>query len=88
MDESEAISNEINESNDSDQIAKDKLNQRREARRRKILENAKNRLERLNGRPNTPSPSDGKPSIQIQYEHTNGEWSNRMRRNMEYFIFS
>ncbi|XP_037806194.1 uncharacterized protein LOC119600176 [Lucilia sericata] len=30
--------------------AQEKLNQRREARRRKILENAKNRLERLNGR--------------------------------------
>uniref|UniRef100_A0A1I8MV69 Uncharacterized protein n=1 Tax=Musca domestica TaxID=7370 RepID=A0A1I8MV69_MUSDO len=73
----ETISNETIESNDDELLAKEKLNQRREARRRKILENAKNRLERLNGRTvslnndNAP-PSTERRQIKIEYEHSNG----------------
>lgn len=74
----ETISNETIENNDDELLAKEKLNQRREARRRKILENAKNRLERLNGRTvslnndNAP-PSTERRQIKIEYEHSNGK---------------
>ncbi|XP_073821205.1 lethal (2) SH0834 [Musca autumnalis] len=75
----ETISNETveNNENDNEMLAKDKLNQRREARRRKILENAKNRLERLNGRTvavndEMPPSTERRQPIKIEYEHTNG----------------
>ena len=51
------INNETLDSNEDELKAQEKLNQRREARRRKILENAKNRLERLNGRTSTINTS-------------------------------
>lgn len=50
MESLQTVNNEVLDSNEDELLAKEKLNQRREARRRKILENAKNRLERLNGR--------------------------------------
>ncbi|XP_061387792.1 uncharacterized protein LOC133322854 [Musca vetustissima] len=80
----ETLSNETIESNDNDDLlAKEKINQRREARRRKILENAKNRLERLNGRTSVAASGGGGHSdeapltterrqIKIEYEQMNG----------------
>lgn len=51
--ESVETNNSETQKDQEDKIrVQEKINQRREARRRKILENAKNRLERLNGRPN------------------------------------
>lgn len=52
MDDSQKLCLEKND--DDDEVkAKEKIIQRREARRRNILQNAKSRLERLNGRVST-----------------------------------
>ncbi|XP_013097947.1 uncharacterized protein LOC106080890 [Stomoxys calcitrans] len=76
MDNEEETNNETQEEiPNQDQLAKEKLNQRREARRRKILENAKNRLERLNGRTVSSDDSpliEDKPRTQMDYESFNG----------------
>ncbi|XP_023293543.2 uncharacterized protein LOC111676797 [Lucilia cuprina] len=56
--------------------AQEKLNQRREARRRKILENAKNRLERLNGRTATTTNTDTFSNINTTTINTNTADSN------------
>lgn len=79
MDNLETKDNEAVDSIDDDeQKNKEKLNQRREARRKKILDNAKNRLERLNGRTSTTAntstpPSNNEPQ-KAKHEHFNGEW--------------
>lgn len=50
MESLQSVDNEEITLNQDELKAHDKITLRREARRRKILENAKNRLERLNGR--------------------------------------
>lgn len=71
--------NETLDSNEEELKAQEKLNQRREARRRKILENAKNRLERLNGRTaatintSTTTIFDSHDEQQHKHEHINGK---------------
>ncbi|XP_075150215.1 lethal (2) SH0834 isoform X2 [Haematobia irritans] len=75
MDNADETSNATLEN--SDQIEKDKINQRREARRRKILDNAKNRLEKLNGRTISNDEmmrNDGVPrnKARINNDHFNG----------------
>ncbi|KAM7352088.1 lethal (2) SH0834 [Cochliomyia hominivorax] len=78
MESLDTINNETIDSNEEELKAQEKLNQRREARRRKILDNAKNRLERLNGRTATNNTSPITPTsidshdVHNRHEHFNG----------------
>lgn len=76
----ETINSETQENQEDEIKAQEKVNQRREARRRKILENAKNRLERLNGRTttlNNPTLASTTTSDSLdnthRHQHINGK---------------
>ncbi|XP_065356136.1 uncharacterized protein l(2)SH0834 [Calliphora vicina] len=81
MESLQTVNNEVLDSNEEELLAL-RLNQRREARRRKILENAKNRLERLNGRTVTTTTNIDTTTINTtsidshdehhRHEHING----------------
>ena len=76
----ETINSETQENQEDEIKAQEKVNQRREARRRKILDNAKNRLERLNGRTttlNNPNLASTTTSDSLdntnRHQHINGK---------------
>ena len=80
MESMETINSETQENQEDEIKAQEKVNQRREARRRKILDNAKNRLERLNGRTttlNNPNLASTTTSDSLdntnRHQHINGK---------------